>query len=69
MERLDKFLSNAEVLSRKECKIAVKRKQITVNGVVVNDASIKIDENVDEVVFNGKKIKFDKFVYLCKITK
>ena len=43
MERLDKFLSNAEVLSRKECKIAVKRKQITVNGVVVTDPYLKVN--------------------------
>ena len=64
MERLDKFLSNAEVLTRSQCKIAVKRKLITVNGVVISDASIKIDENVDEVCYNGNKVEYKKFTYI-----
>ena len=64
MERLDKFLSNAEVLTRSQCKIAVKRKLITVNGVVVKDASIKINEEADEVFYDGKKVEFSKFTYI-----
>ena len=64
MERLDKFLSNAEVLTRSQCKIAIKRKLITVNGVIINDASMKIDENVDEICYDGKKVEYNEFVYI-----
>ena len=35
MERLDKFLANAEVLTRSQCKVAIKRKLISVNGEIV----------------------------------
>ena len=55
MERLDKFLANAEVLTRSQCKVAIKRKLISVNGEIVKDASIKIDEINDEVCYDGKK--------------
>jgi 16S rRNA pseudouridine516 synthase len=64
MERLDKYLSNAEVLTRSECKIAIKRKQIAVNGVICKDASQKIDAENDVITYNGEVVKFDKFTYI-----
>ena len=64
MERLDKFLATAEVLTRSQCKVAIKRKLISVNGEIVKDASIKIDEINDEVCYDGKKIEHNisKFI-------
>ena len=64
MERIDKILSNAGVMSRNECKIAVKRKQITLNGEIINDFSIKADANVDDIRYKGEKLNLEKFVYI-----
>ena len=64
MERLDKYLSNAEVLTRSESKIAVKRKLIKVNGVVITDVSVKINPEVDVIEYNGERVAFEKFSYI-----
>lgn len=64
MERIDKILSNAGVLTRSECKIAVKRKQITLNGEIIKDASIKADVAVDEIRYKGELVNTEKFVYI-----
>jgi len=62
--RLDKFLSECTPMSRKEIKSAVKAGKVTVNGVSVKSADMKIDENADEIVFSGDRIEYKKFIYL-----
>ena len=47
--RLDKFLSKATELSRKDCKKILHAGEVTVNGEVVKDASLHIDEVGDDI--------------------
>ncbi len=54
--RLDKFLSKASELSRKEAKKVLHASQITVNGKVVKDSSLQIDENNDIVQWDGETL-------------
>lgn len=62
--RLDKLLSNMGVGSRKEVKALLKKKQVTVNGVVSKDSGEKIDPNKDEIAVNGEIIRYEQYIYL-----
>lgn len=64
MERLDKILANMGFGSRKDIKISMKKGTVTVNGVVVKDASMKVDPENDVIVFEGEEILYRKFIYL-----
>lgn len=54
--RLDKFLSKATELSRKDCKKVLHAGEITVNGDVVKDSSQHIDEINDEILWAGEPL-------------
>ena len=54
--RLDKFLSKATELSRKDCKKILHAGQVTVNGEVVKDASLHIDEVGDDIEWAGEPL-------------
>lgn len=62
--RIDKFLSNHGMGSRKDVKVLIKKKQVTVNDIVVKKSDIHIDENVDVVKVNDQVIKHQPFVYI-----
>lgn len=54
--RLDKFLSKATELSRKDCKKILHAGEVTVNGEVVKDASLHIDEVIDDIEWAGEPL-------------
>ncbi|PKZ68684.1 16S rRNA pseudouridine(516) synthase [Moraxella osloensis] len=54
--RLDKFLSKATELSRKDCKKILHAGEVTVNGEVVKDASLHIDEMDDDIEWAGEPL-------------
>jgi len=62
--RLDKFLSNMGIISRKELKAYVKKGQVTVNGHVAQSSDMQIDEENDKVVFCGEEIAYSRYVYV-----
>ncbi|MBO7170562.1 MAG: rRNA pseudouridine synthase [Clostridia bacterium] len=62
--RLDKFMSEAGLLSRKETAKAVSRGEITVNGLPVKKADVKVDENTDVIAYLGKRVEYHAFVYV-----
>lgn len=62
--RLDKFFTHAGLLSRKECAAAAKRGRISVNGKVVSDPAVHINENEDAVTFDGVPVGYSKYVYI-----
>ncbi len=64
MERLDKILATQGTLSRRDVKELVKKGLVTVNGVVVKDSSLKIDENKDVVFLNGEELTLKKHIYI-----
>lgn len=61
--RLDKFLSEMAAESRSELKKMIKKGLVKVNGEIVKDPSVHIDENSDEISLNGKVLEYKKFVY------
>lgn len=64
MERLDRAFSSCKLYSRAEITKLIKQKRVSVNGKIINDPSFKIDSVKDEILLDGKKVKFNKFVYI-----
>jgi len=62
--RLDKLLANMGYGSRKEVKQLLKEKAVTVDGVVVKDAAMKVDPDKQEVAVYGERVVYVEFIYL-----
>ena len=62
--RLDKFLANSGIGTRKEVKIILKKGKIKVNEKIVKDAKMQVDEIKDDVKIEGEKITYKPFVYI-----
>ena len=62
--RIDKFLANSGIGTRKEVKELLKRKMIKVNDEVISEAKIHIDEDNDIVTFGGERIEYKEFLYI-----
>lgn len=63
MVRIDKFLADMEIGTRSQVKDYIKKGFVAVNGAVIKSSDLKIDENKDEVFFQGKLLSFQKFHY------
>ena len=61
--RLDKFLSEMGIASRKETKEYAKKKRIKVNDTIVKASDYKIDVQKDIVTFDGRTIAYEQFEY------
>lgn len=65
MVRLQKFLSQAGVCSRRKGETHILAGEVTVNGVVVNTLGTKIDPDVDTVLFRGQPVAVpDHHIYV-----
>ena len=60
--RLQKFISDAGVMSRRAAEEEIKNSNISVNGHVATPGT-KIDPAVDLVTYKGRRIKFEKRKY------
>lgn len=63
MLRLDKFLCDANIGSRSQVKALLKKKAVKVNGEIIDKPEYKVKEGQDKVTFQGKEIKYHKYVY------
>ncbi|MCR5785285.1 MAG: rRNA pseudouridine synthase [Eubacterium sp.] len=61
--RLDKYLSELGVSSRKDAKALVRQGKITVNGKKADKAEQKIDPEKDSVCLNGVLLEYSEFEY------
>lgn len=63
--RLQKFLANQGICSRRKAEEYILQRQVQVNGKVVTELGVKINPDKDEVIFKGNKVrKIDKKVYI-----
>ena len=62
--RIDKFISEQAGVSRSDAKALIKKKEITVNGVAVKSADMKIDPEKDIIAIGGKKLAYRQFMYI-----
>ena len=61
--RLDKFLVACAVGSRTEVKNYLKAGRVMVNGKKEKSAKLQINEETDEICFDGQKLEYEEFVY------
>jgi len=61
--RLDKFLVACAVGSRTEVKNLLKAGRVTVNSKKEKSAKLQIDEERDEIRFDGQVLEYEEFVY------
>ncbi|MBE7074281.1 MAG: rRNA pseudouridine synthase [Clostridiales bacterium] len=63
--RLNKFLSNSGVASRRKCDDIIASGKVSVNGKVITELGININEKKDKITVEGKAIQLpSSFVYI-----
>lgn len=62
--RIDRFLANAGVGTRKEVHQILRDKRVTLNGVIVKSYSINIDPISDKIMIDDSIITLTEFHYL-----
>ncbi|MBO7071681.1 MAG: rRNA pseudouridine synthase [Bacteroidales bacterium] len=62
--RLNKFIANSGVCSRREADTMILGGVVTVNGEVVTELGTKINVLTDDVRFNGQRLKGEEKVYI-----
>ena len=63
MIRLDKYLADMGVGTRAEVKKYIKQGKVTVDGTIVKSAELKIDQEVQQVMYQGAPIGYEEFEY------
>ena len=64
-ERLQKFLANNGIASRRKCEELILGGKVKVNGKVVTELGTKVDPEKDIVEYNGKKVnKVNNKIYI-----
>ena len=62
--RLNKYIANSGVCSRREADNFILAGVVTVNGEVVTELGTKININTDDIRFNGERLKGETKVYI-----
>lgn len=61
--RLDKFLVECGIGSRKEVKDIISNRMISKNGMIVTSPKENVDETKDEILYNSKILEYKEFRY------
>lgn len=62
--RLNKFIANSGVCSRREADTLIQSGVVTVNGEVVTELGTKVNVLTDDIRFNGQRLKGEDKVYI-----
>lgn len=62
--RIDKYLSNMGIGSRKEVKDYIKKGYVLVNDQVITKPTFQVKENEDIVKFNNEEIIYKEYTYI-----
>lgn len=57
--RLQKYIADCGITSRRRAEVMISRGLVAVNGRVVAEQGVKVDPEVDQVVVDGKLLKFN----------
>lgn len=61
--RLNKYVANAGVCSRRDADVLIADGKIKVNGEVITAMGVKVQQG-DKVEYNGKLLRREKFIYV-----
>ena len=56
-ERLQKYIANCGICSRRKAEELILEGKISVNGKVITELGTKINPKKDRVVYDGKEVK------------
>ncbi len=62
--RIDKFLSECKVATRRESGAAIRRGQVLLDGVAVKRADTQVDPEHCEVVYCGERVFYRRYTYV-----
>jgi len=62
--RLNRYISNAGICSRRKADELITAGVVSVNGVVVTELGTKVDPAKDEIRYNNERLKREKMVYV-----
>ena len=62
--RLNKYIANSGVCSRREADNLILAGVVTVNGEVVTELGTKVNINTDDIRFNGERLKGEAKIYI-----
>ncbi len=69
MMRLQKFLANCGVASRRGAETLIKQGRVRVNGDVITEMGVQIDEENDKIEFDGQLIQPEKKMVYIMLNK
>ncbi|MEZ7875020.1 MAG: pseudouridine synthase [Bacteroidales bacterium] len=61
--RLNKFIANSGICSRREADEYITAGLVTVNGVIINQLGVRVNPS-DDIRFNGERLKGEEKVYI-----
>jgi len=62
--RLNKFIANSGICSRREADTYIETGLVKVNGKIVTELGTKVDPTKDEIRFNDERLRGEKKVYI-----
>ena len=62
--RIDRFLSDMGIATRREAKDAARKGAVTVDGAVVKDVSLHIDPDKQTVTYKGRTVEYRRNTYI-----
>ncbi|MBQ8528404.1 MAG: 16S rRNA pseudouridine(516) synthase, partial [Clostridia bacterium] len=62
--RIDKFISECGVASRRDAARAARSGGVVVNGIPVRDLSAHIDPDTAQVSYLGRELSYRKYTYV-----
>lgn len=63
--RLQKYLAEAGIASRRKSEELIKHGKVSVNGKVITELGTQVDPGVDKIKFNGKEVIIDNdYIYI-----
>ncbi|MDU0946539.1 MAG: pseudouridine synthase [Anaerococcus vaginalis] len=62
--RVDKMIGNANLDTRKNIKKNAKKGGLVINGEIIKDSSVKVDPNIDEVIYMEELVDYFENIYI-----
>ena len=62
--RVDKMIGNANLDTRKNIEGNAKKGGLVINGEIIKDSSVKVDPNIDEVIYMGELVDYFENIYI-----
>ena len=63
--RIDKYITSTGILTRSVCKNEIRKGFVKINGIVIKDPSLHVDENTVVVTYKDRELNYSPYIYLA----